>query len=331
MDVDWVPGSDPPSSPAGSGPVTAALALGAAEETMRMGVRRHPVVPATILSDFVVRAIGIAAAINRGRHGNLDRPLIRTLARDLGCDLDRAREYAAARHLKLGVTVTRRSVLVLTLDPARERYLDLALIRYFNAAVHLARELDRAIDGTLARHLDLRLSFSRDHDLELARELAEGLDSDLDRAHSLAHALVRELGKTRERILNVNQAREQIRNIDRSISRALDLAFEHSRALDRVCAQGVAGRLGISPTDGLAVALLDGALDDFTSADLTHTNLADADLTGVRWSRSGTIWPPWTDVKALLARSEEVEPGGGVLVVTRRGMVSPFAGQPPVL
>jgi hypothetical protein len=64
-------------------------------------------------------------------------------------------------------------------------------------------------------------------------------------------------------------------------------------------------------------------MDDFASADLTHANLADADLTGVRWSLSGTIWPPETDVKALLARSEEVESGGGVLVVTRRGMVWP--------
>jgi len=82
VDVDWVPGSDPPSSPAGSGPVTAAVAFGVADATTRMGVRRHPVVPAAILSDFVVRAIEIAAAINRGRHGNLDRPLIRTLARD---------------------------------------------------------------------------------------------------------------------------------------------------------------------------------------------------------------------------------------------------------
>jgi hypothetical protein len=330
VDVDWVPGSDPPSSPARSGPVTAALALGAADAATRMGVRRHPVVPAAILSDFVVRAIEIAAAINRGRHGNLDRPLIRTLARDLGWDLDRAREYALARHLKLGVTVTRRSVLVLALDLTRERYLDLALIRHFNAAVHLARELGHAIDGTLGRHLDLRLSFSRDDDLELAGELADGLDSDLDRVHSLAHALAHELGKTRERILNVNQAREQILNIDRALSHALDLAFERSRALDRVCALGVTGRLGISPTDGLAEALLDGALDDFTSADLTHTSLADADLTGVRWSLSETMWPTGTDVKALLARSEEVEPGG-VLVVTRRGMVSPFAGQASVL
>ena len=80
----------------------------------------------------------------------------------------------------------------------------------------------------------------------------------------------------------------------------------------------MADRLGISPAKGLAEALLDGALDDFTSADLTHASLADADLTGVRWSVPGTTWPPGTDVKALLARSEQAEPGG-VLVVTHRG------------
>jgi hypothetical protein len=262
-----------------------------------MGVRRHPVVPAAILSDFVVRAIEIAAAINRGRRGNLDRAFIRTLARDLGRDL--GRECAQVRHLKLGVTVTRNSVLVLTLDQARERDLALTLIRYSDAALRLARELSHAIDDILARHLDLRLSFSGDHDLELACELAASLDSDLDRALTLN----RELDKTRER--------------------ALDLAFERSRALGRVCAQGVAGRLGISPPEGLAEALLDDVMDDFTSADLTYASLADTDLTGVRWSLSGTIWPPETDVKALLARSEEVGTGGGVLVVKRRAMAWP--------
>jgi hypothetical protein len=41
-------------------------------------------------------------------------------------------------------------------------------------------------------------------------------------------------------------------------------------------------------------------MDDFTSADLTYASLAAADLTGVRWSLSGTIWPIETDVKALL-------------------------------
>jgi hypothetical protein len=284
-----------------------------------MGVRRHPVVPAAILSDFVVRAIEIAAAINRGRHGNLDHPFICTLARDLNRDLDRTREYAQLRHLKLNVTVTRDSVLVLAPGQASERDLALTPIRHFQGALHLARDLSHAIDGTLARHLGLRLSLSRDHDLELACELADGLDSDLERAHALGHNL-NELYISFRRF---SQAREQILIIDRSISRTLDLAFMRSRALDRVCAQGVAGRLGISPTEGLAEALLDGAMDDFTSANLTCARLADADLTGVRWSLSGTIWPPDTDVKALLARSEEVEPGSGVLVVTRWGMAWP--------
>jgi hypothetical protein len=84
----------------------------------------------------------------------------------------------------------------------------------------------------------------------------------------------------------------------------------------------VAGRLGISPAEGLADALLDGAMDDFTSADLTYASLADSDLAGVRWSLSGTIWPPETDVKAILARSEEAGPGSGILVVTRRAAPS---------
>jgi hypothetical protein len=59
-------------------------------------------------------------------------------------------------------------------------------------------------------------------------------------------------------------------------------------------------------------------MDDFTRADLTHASLAGADLTGVRWSLSGTTWPPEADVKALLARSEKVQTGGDVLVVKRR-------------
>jgi len=321
VDDDREPPSGPPSALTGSGSLTAAGALGAADAATRMGVRRHPVLVAAILSDFVVRAIEIAAAIDRGRRGNLDRAFIRTLARDLSRDLGRAREWAQARHLKLDVTVKRDSVLAVRLDQVPDRYLPFTLIGYFHATLHLAHELSHAIDGTLARHLDLRLSLSHDHDLELACELIAGLDSYLDSAL----AWNEELAKARE-ILNVDRARVQILNIDRSLSRALDLAFERSRALDRVCAQGVAGRLGISLTEGLAEALLDGAMDDFTSADLTYAGLADADLTGVRWSLSETIWPPGTDVKALLARSEKVETGGGILVIKRRGMAWPPKG-----
>jgi hypothetical protein len=79
-----------------------------------MGVRRHPVVLAAILSDFVVRTIEIAAAINSGRGGNLDCALIRILAGDLGRDLGRAREYARARHLRLDGSLTRNSAMAFT-------------------------------------------------------------------------------------------------------------------------------------------------------------------------------------------------------------------------
>jgi hypothetical protein len=305
VDVDPVPAGDLRSSPAGAGPGTAADALGAADAAARMGVRRHPVIRAAILSGFAVRAVEIAAAVNRGGRGNLDRPLIRTLARDLGRDLDRARGYALARHLKLGLAdsgdpASGDSALVLALgrDLPVGDFDALALSRYFYAALDLARELSDAIGVILSPHLDLRLTFSGDHDLELARELAEGLSSDLGRARALAR--------------NDNDARD----------RALDLALGRSGALDRVCVQGVADRLGISPAKGLAEALLDGALDDFTSADLTHAGLADADLTGVRWSLPGTTWPPGTDVKALRARSEQAGPGG-VLVITHHGRMQP--------
>jgi hypothetical protein len=141
---------------------------------------------------------------------------------------------------------------------------------------------------------------SRDHDLDLACDLTAGLSSAISRALAYAQAL----------------------NIDRS-RRAFDLAVECARVLDRVCAQGVAGRLGIPPTQGLAGAILDGAMDDFTSADLTYASLAGCDLTGVRWSRSGTTWPPDADLKALRAQSREAEPGGGIFVVSRRGMTWP--------
>jgi hypothetical protein len=210
-----------------------------------MGVRRHPVVLAAILSDFVVRTIEIAAALNSGRGGNLDCELIRILAGDLGRDLGRAREYAQARHLKLDGSLTPNSALALTPGQVGGSRIGPTPVRCIGAAVHLAHRLVHAIDGTLVRQLDLRLSLSRDDDLEPAGELVAGLESDLDRAVTLEEALA----VARERILNghgARAAREQILDIDRSIGRTLALALVRSRALDRVCAQGVAGRLGIS-------------------------------------------------------------------------------------
>ena len=308
MDVDPVPGGDAGSCPAGPGRGTVPGALRAADAAARMAVRSHPVVPAAILSGLAVRSVEIAALVNRGRYADLDRPLIGALADGLERDLGRARRYGLARNLQLGSAVSHRRISARVLGQPRRGWSTTparSLAFGFGAAVHLARELVEAIDGILADHLDRRLTFSRDEDLELALQLAGNVGSGLSRAH----VLVEGLG---ERPLP-----GQVRSAGRAISRALGQVAERARTMDRVCVQGLAARLGITTTDGLAEALTGGALDDFTSADLTRASLVQADLTGVRWSLAGTLWPPGTDIKALLARSE-IHPGD-VLVLRHRG------------
>ena len=280
-------------------------------------------VRAAILSNFVVQAFDIAAAINDDRRqGNPDHTLIRTRASDLDHDLDPSRAYFQVRQLRLDLDVRRELLLISALDQAPEGDLRITPIPCFVAALGMACKFARGVDGVLARRLDLRLNFSLDRDVELACELADGLHSDLELAIDLARELpheLYELDKARGQGPSTDLARGRVLNIDRSVNRVLSLAFERSHALNRVCALGVAGRLGLGSAVGLAQALLDGALDDFTTADLTHALLAEADLTGVRWSLAGTTWPPEIHVKTLLARSREAEPG--VYVVTRRGMM----------
>jgi hypothetical protein len=75
--------------------------------------------------------------------------------------------------------------------------------------------------------------------------------------------------------------------------------------------------LGLRQVEGLATTLLAGALDDFTHADLSLTDLVGRDLTGIRWSDQGTTWPPETDTDKMRARSQEIVPG--VYEITRPG------------
>lgn len=291
MDVDPVPG-----------------ALCAADAAARMAVRSHPVVPAAILSGLAVRSVEIAALVNSGRYGDLNRPLIRALADGLERDLGCARRYALARNLQLGSAVSHRRVSARVLGQSPRGWSSTpaqSLARGFAAAADLAGELVEAIDAILANHLDRRLTFSRDEDLQLALELAGNVGFTLSRIDALDAGL------------GERPPPGQVRSTGRTISRALGQAAERARTMDRICVQGLAARLGITTTDGLAQALTDGVLDEFTSADLTCANLAQADLTGVRWSLTGTAWPPGTDIKALLARSE-IHPGD-VLVLRHRG------------
>lgn len=60
---------------------------------------------------------------------------------------------------------------------------------------------------------------------------------------------------------------------------------------------------------------VDWFFNDFTESDLTRVTVHIKDLEGVRWSKTGTRWPPGLDTADLAARSEETAHGSGVYVV----------------
>jgi hypothetical protein len=270
------------------GPADAAAAIAAAHPAARMALRRNPLIQVVIISDLLIRALTIAAKVTDyfvlpSSH-HLDQA--REMARDLVSDLALARAHA------------------------RVRYHPLA----FTSALNRARDLRHNIGHNIDLDLDLDLAVARDlaRDLALARALVRDLAhvGDLDRTLALARDLDLNIAR------NLDHDRSFDRDLDRratGLARALSNASELAHhAAFRVCQV-----LGIQRVDGLAAALLDGALDDFTHADLADVNLSGIDLTGVRWSEAGTVWPPRTDLQALRARSREVEPG--VYEITRRG------------
>ncbi len=60
--------------------------------------------------------------------------------------------------------------------------------------------------------------------------------------------------------------------------------------------------------EGLAGALLEGSLDDFTHADLARTDLTGRDLAGIRWS-TGVPHGHREPTPTNCARSQETAPG----------------------
>ncbi|MFJ2635492.1 hypothetical protein ACIO6U_26570 [Streptomyces sp. NPDC087422] len=115
---------------------------------------------------------------------------------------------------------------------------------------------------------------------------------------------------------------------DSYLSRTADLAYEIAAApgLDRALAERAARILGavrialvrsqfathLVTHDDQRMALL---LDDFTVTDLTSVDLRGADLTAVRWTETGTRWPPGFDLADLRSRSDESPPGSAIYVV----------------
>lgn len=177
---------------------------------------------------------------------------------------------------------------------------------------HQERGLAFSSDLTQARTQAHRVARHRELDgiggvvIPLARALANALVSaarrDIALSPRMAQALSLALDLDRDRSIILDPEREATRV--RSISRGV------AESLARASVPTVAG-----VHEGLGMALLSGALDDFAEADLSLADLSISDLAGVRWSRLGTRWPASLDIDDLLASSREVEAGLGFYIV----------------
>lgn len=256
-----------------------AAAVRAVSVARRLAMRKHPAVTACVVGDLLVRAVEIAGDLDRDRHRLV-------LAGDDW--LDRCRERA--------------SVLAADLDRVRA---DLDVPR--GSARDLARYL--ATSRTLGRTRNL---VTRDAVLArtLAKDIAGALVRILVEALELGVVSVLELARARGLTIDIAGGLSPNLALVRASALAADLAYEAGAQLTLSATEG---------TEGLAAALLDGILDDFTHADLTDVDLAEADLAGIHWSEHGTRWPPGTDVEDLRRKSRETAPNSGVYVL----------GQPP--
>jgi hypothetical protein len=276
-----------------------AAAIAAVDPAVRMTLRRSPVILAAILSDLTVRALTLADKARAVRECDLTRDfglsLALAFARALNRDLARARAGA----------------------------LDNALAGILDHARDFTLEVASALAGDLEDGLDQR----PDPDHWLAHALA------LEVASDLANALHRAVGITNARVPGRDAAealaRDLANHVKDELARDLGIttARDLNRALNRDLARDLARHMavmagdafGITQTENLAAALLEGALDDFTRADLARADLTGYDLTGIRWSDWGTTWPPGTDTDALRAQSREVTDASGIYVITDPG------------
>lgn len=211
-------------------------------------------------------------------------------------------DQALARGLDLDLDYARRLSHNLIRASDRAHNLDLIYARRLADKLARARSLARDLDnGGYLHHIPAR---NRAYARVLASDLARVLASDLDLAQDLV-----DLSGSDDLIRSLSTARDLTRTID------LSLGLDHARSLAHHIALMMGRHLGIKQVEGLATALLNGALDDFTHADLTHVELDERNLIGVRWSVSGTIWPPGTDIDRLRSRSKETPPGTGIYVI----------------
>lgn len=197
--------------------------------------------------------------------------------------------------LEIGSALDRAHDLVRALDPAR--------YPGHERANDLARDLERALARTGARHRDDDAALDNDH----LRNLDHALNRDIDRARDLARTLADWLGHDHGRIVadalarNLGSTRELARNLARGFAHDHTLPPDFSVRLDL--------DLDGDRDLGIRARALDLARHDFTTADLRGIDLSGLSLVGLRWS-AATRWPSeeWRS-QALL---DSTELAGGV-------------------
>jgi hypothetical protein len=102
-----------------------------------------------------------------------------------------------------------------------------------------------------------------------ANDRARALDVARDLVSDLAHVVALALTLARHRALARDVA--HVRGLARHLASTRDLGL--ARYLARQTTLMVGDVLGLRQVEGLATALLEGALDDFTHADLSLTEL----------------------------------------------------------
>ncbi|MFI8194871.1 hypothetical protein ACIF8T_40330 [Streptomyces sp. NPDC085946] len=281
----------------------------------RMALRNHPGVKEAsydLTSAFAhVRVFAHDLDFDRNRARARALVRARNLVRDLARDLTRRLDHDLDLTLAAGLTLDRLSAHALDRARGLARGLDRDLSRVRTRAHHRARARDVAHD------LDLALASAADltHSLDLTRARARAADLTraLDHAYDLDRILARDL----------NHSLTRTRDRDRVAGRALDRASAHDLERVRVVifevrtaevrrAIGLALRREPPALDEDSLYTL---LDDFTTANLSDTNLTSVDLSGVHWSEHNTQWPPTIDVENLKTRSDETPPGSGIWIV----------------
>jgi hypothetical protein len=285
---------------------SAAVAIATADPSLRLAARGGPLALAVVQSNFIVRFIEVTERL-RGQSANtaagselfaLESQL--NWASEIDDELARAYKRACNNGFREAIAGVLYHV---------DR----------NGSFARARMLAEDVTHDLARamHLDRGWRDRCGRERYFARILRVARELALSLASNLGHGPV--LVLVQDRI----HARDLARNLARNL-RTRDLARARSQAsvLDRLLVDAMSRSLGLDRVEGLASALLKGALDDFTQADLSNADLASVDLNGVKWSMS-TRWPPDVGRDDLIRRSRETAPRSGIFVVSSPSGLGP--------